>query len=223
MATPAAIHSEEEPSLEAWVSRFAATSSEAPARTAVASMVGSFWVGRGVLPTDLGLDAKQRAAVIGYAFGPDPELWAAARGALLQGADCPGAELIRDRAALRAVLAAERKSEVQDVCALLLGRGRAWAPASVLDFALAQLLAYGCLGAAHLWRDLGLQNRAQLRVLIGRFFPAMIELNVGDMRWKRFLYRQLCELGGDYVCRAPSCSQCSSYTECFVGTAVPRA
>jgi nitrogen fixation protein NifQ len=161
--------------------------------------------------------------VLGYAFGPAPELWAAALAALPHGTDCPAEELLRERAALRAVLATERKSEVQDVCALLLGRGRAWAPASVLDLALAQMLAYGCLGGAHLWRDLGLQDRAQLRVLIGRFFPAMIEFNVGDMRWKRFFYRQLCELGGDYVCRAPSCSQCSSYTECFVGSVGPSA
>lgn len=219
MAIP---HAENESSFEPWVLRFGSATHEAPVRAAVVSLVGSFWLGHSVLPTDMGLDAEQRASVMGYAFGPNPELWARASAALFQAVERPVAELARERAALRASLAAERQSEVQDICALLLGRGRPTGEVPLLDLAVAQLLAYGCLGAAHLWHDLGLLSRGQLRLLIGRFFPAMLELNIGDMRWKRFFYRQLCELGGDYVCRAPSCGQCSSYTECFVGAQTPR-
>lgn len=223
LLTLAQHHADDEPAIGSWVSRFAATGSEASARAAVASLLGSFWLGRSVLPTDLGLDTEQRTAVVEYALGSTPEVWSEARSVLLQGTQAASGELVRERAALRAVLVAERQTEVQDLCALLLGRGGPTGEVPVLDLAVAQLLAYGSLGSAHLWHDLGLQSRAQLRELIGRFFPAMIELNVGDMRWKRFFYRQLCELGGDYVCRAPSCNQCSSYAECFVAGPGARA
>ncbi|MFM8444786.1 MAG: nitrogen fixation protein NifQ, partial [Methylococcus sp.] len=33
--------------------------------------------------------------------------------------------------------------------------------------------------------------------------------------WKKFLYKQLCEAEGIYVCRAPSCGECVDYADCF--------
>jgi NifQ. len=41
------------------------------------------------------------------------------------------------------------------------------------------------------------------------FFPA------SDMKWKKFIYKQLCEAEGLYVCRAPSCEVCKDYDQCF--------
>ena len=77
------------------------------------------------------------------------------------------------------------------------------------------VLASACLGSQHLWRDLGMPERPRLTALFRDYFPLLHAKNVNNMRWKRFLYRQLCENGGDYVCRSPSCEECASYSECF--------
>lgn len=83
------------------------------------------------------------------------------------------------------------------------------------ECALADVVAAGCLGGGHLWRDLGLASREELKELLQMNFPALVDANDRDMKWKRFFYKQLCELGGGYVCRAPSCDQCSAYSDCF--------
>lgn len=77
------------------------------------------------------------------------------------------------------------------------------------------VLASACLGSQHLWRDLGMPERPRLTALFRDYFPSLHASNSKNMRWKRFLYRQLCENGGDYVCRSPSCEACASYSECF--------
>ena len=33
-------------------------------------------------------------------------------------------------------------------------------------------------------------------------FPQLARRNTQDMRWKKFLYKQLCEQDGGYVCRS---------------------
>jgi nitrogen fixation protein NifQ len=80
---------------------------------------------------------------------------------------------------------------------------------------LAQILVAGCLGNDHLWQDLGLWSRADLSALIAHNFPALAAMNMHDMKWKKFLYKQLCEAEGIYVCRAPSCGVCADYGRCF--------
>lgn len=80
---------------------------------------------------------------------------------------------------------------------------------------MVRVLACACLGSQHLWRDLGMPERPRLSALFRNYFPSLHAKNVNNMRWKRFLYRQLCENGGDYVCRSPSCEECTSYSECF--------
>lgn len=77
------------------------------------------------------------------------------------------------------------------------------------------VIATTCLGSNHLWSDLGLPDRKALNEMIRFYFPVLHAKNHNNMRWKRFFYRQLCESGGDYVCRSPSCEECSSYDECF--------
>ena len=39
--------------------------------------------------------------------------------------------------------------------------------------------------------------------------------NGKDMKWKKFLYKQLCDTEGIYTCRAPSCEVCADYQNCF--------
>ena len=80
---------------------------------------------------------------------------------------------------------------------------------------VAWAVAAGCLGEQHLWRDLGLPNRAALRILLEHYFEPLAADNVMDMRWKKFIYRRLCRWGGFQTCKAPSCGACSSYEECF--------
>ena len=77
------------------------------------------------------------------------------------------------------------------------------------------IVAAGCLGADHLWRDLGLKNRDMLSQLMSFNFQKLWRLNDRDMKWKKFLYKQLCEAEGGYVCRAPSCEECKGFSECF--------
>lgn len=77
------------------------------------------------------------------------------------------------------------------------------------------VIAAGCMGGNHLWQDLGLWGRADVTQLIGRNFPELAAKNVKDMKWKKFLYKQLCQREGVYVCRSPSCEVCSDYASCF--------
>jgi nitrogen fixation protein NifQ len=67
----------------------------------------------------------------------------------------------------------------------------------------------------HLWQDLGLPSRVELNTLIQTRFSALKEKNVGDMKWKKFFYRQLCEQAEVLICKSPSCAACCDYEACF--------
>ncbi len=82
--------------------------------------------------------------------------------------------------------------------------------------AVASIIATACLSPAHLWASLGLSSREALHTWLAHNFPSLVAKNTQNMRWKRFFYLQLCQSEGDYVCRAPSCTECSSYAQCFV-------
>jgi nitrogen fixation protein NifQ len=106
----------------------------------------------------------------------------------------------------------QRMSERQDLIALLKHYGN---PQAVeIDWIIAILVA-GCLGNDHLWQDLGLWSRSQLTELLHYNFPELAAKNVHDMKWKKFLYKQLCETQGLYVCRVPSCEFCVDYLKCY--------
>lgn len=80
---------------------------------------------------------------------------------------------------------------------------------------LAHALATACMGANHLWQDLGLPDRAALSWLIKQHFTRLADRNRGDMKWKKFFYRQLCTRAGLTTCRSPSCNTCTDYQNCF--------
>ena len=80
---------------------------------------------------------------------------------------------------------------------------------------LAEILVVGCLANDHLWQDLGLWSRADLSQLMSDHFKPLAELNTHNMKWKKFLYKRLCETEGIYTCRAPSCAACADYANCF--------
>jgi nitrogen fixation protein NifQ len=80
---------------------------------------------------------------------------------------------------------------------------------------LVYVLATACMGANHLWQDMGLPNRAALSWLINHYFGSLATLNTGDMKWKKFFYRQLCQREGLILCKSPSCGSCTDFSLCF--------
>lgn len=107
---------------------------------------------------------------------------------------------------------AVRDDEISDLRALLMenrsigSRSEAW---------MADIVAVGCLGKDHLWQDLGLWQRKDLTELMRAHFAPLAARNNRDMKWKKFLYKQLCEREEVLTCRAPSCAQCADYDDCF--------
>ena len=80
---------------------------------------------------------------------------------------------------------------------------------------VAHLVATACMGGDHLWQDLGLPDRKALSLLLSAHFPSLAAKNTGDMKWKKFFYKQLCEREGINACRSPSCAACGDYAKCF--------
>jgi len=81
---------------------------------------------------------------------------------------------------------------------------------------LAAIVARRSMEAAHLWEDLGLPDRTALTLLMQRHFAPLAAQNAGgEMRWKRFFYRQLCEEEGMTHCTSPTCSNCADIPKCF--------
>lgn len=80
---------------------------------------------------------------------------------------------------------------------------------------LAYAIAAGCLGDNHLYQDMGLPDRQALSDLLSQNFTALYEKNNGNMKWKKFFYKQLCERAEVNLCKAPSCSVCNDYHVCF--------
>ena len=105
-----------------------------------------------------------------------------------------------------------RMEEYEDIIGLLLdhrsGTGRATED-------IAYWMAASCLGENHLWQDMHLPGRKDLSELIAYHFRPLFEKNTGDMKWKKFFYRQICEREGFSLCKSPSCGVCTDYTKCF--------
>jgi nitrogen fixation protein NifQ len=110
---------------------------------------------------------------------------------------------------------AARDDEVQDVMALLLDHADPVAGAEHERVAMAQTVAVACLGDNHLWQDLQLASRSELSALMRHWFPALVLRNAQDMKWKKFLYKQLCEKEEIQICKAPSCAVCTDRPVCF--------
>jgi len=157
-----------------------------PLRPVMASMLAGRAMDEGILPATLGLSPDDFQRLWDIYF-PGPHL------RLKNGAT-------------------EDIPEIDDLIALLLDyRG---GPEPVFDW-MARIVAYGCAGRDHLWQDLGLANRGELSVLMETAFPSLAALNIGDMKWKKFIYRHYCSRDGIYVCPAPSCGECADYAKCF--------
>ncbi|RCX31994.1 nitrogen fixation protein NifQ [Thioalbus denitrificans] len=156
----------------------------------MASILSTWFTGGGALPAWLGLDPGAFHQLLAHHF---PGL----------GTPAPPPHPEIDR---------ERTGEYEELFTLLLRDRAGHTPSETW---MAGIVAAGCLASDHLWQDLGLWNRGELSALMAHNFPDLAGRNVEDMKWKKFLYKQLCAAEGIYTCRAPSCEVCADYTHCF--------
>ena len=106
----------------------------------------------------------------------------------------------------------QRKDEMWELRKLLIENRTLHSPTETW---MTEILVAGCMGNDHLWQDLGLWERSDLsRLMLENFRPLALR-NTKDMKWKKFLYKQLCEAEGIYTCRSPSCEVCVDYKNCF--------
>lgn len=162
-----------------------------PVEETLARILASWLLGFGAMPQWLGLGEHGFLRVTKRHFpGFDPIPW-------LPSTDAPPAL---------------RGDEMQDLRKLLLAQRSGQDDSEVW---MAELVVAGCLGNDHLWQDLGLWNRGDLSRLMHDHFGPLARRNDRDMKWKKFLYKQLCETEGIYACRAPSCEVCTDYRNCF--------
>jgi nitrogen fixation protein NifQ len=145
--------------------------------------------GSGALPPGLGLGEAEFAALLSRHF--------------------PGMRLVVRHAQQ---VTDPRALERDDVLALLLEH-RAFRDGS--EEWMAEIVTAACMASDHLWRDLGLWSREHLSRLMTQNFPTLAVRNAHDMKWKKFIYKQLCEKEGINACRAPSCEYCVDYLTCF--------
>lgn len=110
---------------------------------------------------------------------------------------------------------ATRGDEVEDLVALLVEHADAAAGSAEQVHQVALTVAIASLGDNHLWQDLQLGSRAELSALMRCWFPALVARNVGDMKWKKFLYRELCHRAEILICKSPSCAVCTDQPVCF--------
>lgn len=154
-----------------------------------AQMIASQIDGVGALPPGLGLNEKDFFELLACHF--------------------PGVELV-----IRNIEydADPRALERDDVLGLLLEHR---AHRNQSEQWIAEIVTAACMASDHLWQDLGLWSRDYLSRLMKQNFPSLAAKNVHDMKWKKFLYKQLCEQEGINACRAPSCEYCTDYLNCF--------
>ena len=145
------------------------------------------------------LDAGQQPLIRGLAEADFQRLLAA----FFPGAALRNGDPAADRAAL---------DELDELLELLMEFRRE--PSETLAW-LSQAIASAAMRDNHLWQDMGLPNRPLLSRLMATYFPALAARNLGDMKWKKFFYRQLCERAQVPICKSPNCADCVDVAVCF--------
>jgi nitrogen fixation protein NifQ len=177
--------------LTAWYRRLTKLTRGLPNDEWLSKILASWRCGRGILPTGIGLDPDVfQYMLIRHFSGIDLS-------------DDGGNHIEIDPA---------RKQELDEINQLLLLHR---AGDDISEDWIATIVAAACMGNDHLWQDMGLWSRRELSALMESNFPSLFEKNTGNMKWKRFLYKQLCVQEGIYTCRSPSCEVCADYEECF--------
>jgi len=163
-----------------------------PHRTFLIQILSSWFNGKGCMPQYLGLESEEFDQMIQTYLGPLDYQF------LIQ---------------KREVFNEDRCPEREDLRTFLQGHV---GPQDYTAKWFIEILIAGMMGSNHLWEDLGLFTRATLRQFMESVFPTLAAQNVNQMRWKKFIYKQLCIAEGfTYVCRSPSCDVCPEYSLCF--------
>ncbi|MEQ1528117.1 MAG: nitrogen fixation protein NifQ [Methylococcales bacterium] len=157
----------------------------------LAQIIASWQLGAGALPDALGLNHLMFAKLVAQHF-PGSQLDTVAR-------SCKTADFSR-------MLEKQQLEQLLRQYALLQNDDTE---------CLITIIVTACLGNDHLWQDLGLWSRDDLSAMLKQHFPEMVALNCYDMKWKKFIYKLLCDAEGIYVCRAPSCEVCTDYLGCY--------
>lgn len=159
----------------------------------------------------LGVDEAALRSLVSRHFPGLLDLWT--HGPCLRpslGLPCPHVNLPADHGHF-----ADRilEQEESDLRRLLLRHGAGRGP---WPTAFARLVARACMEPDHLWTSLGLEHRDQLNTMMRHHFPGLAALNRGDMRWKKFFYKLLCDEEKVWTCKASSCEICPHHSECYV-------
>lgn len=80
---------------------------------------------------------------------------------------------------------------------------------------LTRILAARAAHPGHLWLAMGFFERPELTATIRRHLPTLAAANNRGMRWKRYLFKQVCDRHGARLCKTPDCGTCSDYALCF--------
>lgn len=166
-------------------------SSQTPNAHYLASIISSYIDGESALPARLGLSEEALTSLFNEFFPHAIEMLGQ-----LGGEDFDETRL-EEYNELLSLFLTHRKQE------------------SLFEEHIARIVTAACMGSDHLWQDLGLWSRPDLSQLMSANFTALADKNTKNMKWKRFLYKQLCEAEGIYVCRSPSCEVCTEYSVCF--------
>lgn len=162
-----------------------------PVDDTLARIISSWVLGIGAMPAWLGLGEQGFTTMLHRHF---PTLEA---GVLPVAVAMPDPARLDEMADLRSLLMRNRTDG---------SAAQAW---------MADIVVAGCMGDDHLWQDLGLWCRGDLTKLMNDNFAVLAARNDRNMKWKKFLYKQLCETEGIYTCRSPSCEVCPDYQACF--------
>ena len=153
----------------------------------LAELLASWRCGKGVLPVSLGLNSHSFLSLHRYHFDISPEI-----------SESPCAAITPyHRTHLLRLLEANARNQSPSV---------RW---------ITELISTACRGQNHLWEDLGVWSRASLSTLMEYNFPSLAQRNDRDMKWKKFLSREMCQQGDVYVCQAPTCDECCDFDDCF--------
>lgn len=108
----------------------------------------------------------------------------------------------------------ERNAEVLDILLSHVPQDADGQPVRTARW-LARIIAARAAHPGHLWIAMGLFERSELSAAIRRHLPSLAEANSQNMRWKRYLFKQVCDLHGAQLCKSPNCGMCSDYALCF--------
>ncbi|AMA61597.1 molybdenum processing protein [Bradyrhizobium sp. CCGE-LA001] len=159
-------------------------------RHVLASILAAAAIDGGPIPKNVGLPGRELAALLEDYF--------------------PAVAIKADNGLLHFMC--EQDDEVAMIGDLLLERR---STEGKLSGWLAAMVARRAIEPNHLWEDLGLGDRGELSRLLSRHFASLAARNINNMRWKRFIYRTLCENDGLLMCTTPVCTQCNDFNVCF--------